>query len=231
MNYKQNKNYFKISDKFNTIGVLVLGAGVVSMILSFIGFGSYIFYGLAGICLPSGFVMYLFGSILRATDDDIRVAVESATMGLEVDLTKDVRLSRKLIKNSEPRTLAGFDYNDGNQFMKAKNGQIISSSYTKALLYILSDEFYLSMRTISLIEDCSEDKILEIPFCDVKEILYLTENKTVSSLKNTYEVELTKIIINYGDDKTLELPISKDIEAEEYVNKLNRRITEFKASV
>ena len=225
MNIKQNTNYFKISDKFSRASVLVLGGGVASMLLAFFGLGRFIFFTLAGLLLPVGFVMYLIGTTQRATDEDIRVQIEHATQDMEVDLSKITKYQRRILPGKEPRELSGFDYDDGLMFTKtSRNSNVISSSYTKALLYQLKDEFYIVRRKVSLVSEDVLNEVIEIPFVDISTINYVTERKTVTFAKNTYEVELTKIEIKYGENEIISFPIGKDVEAEAYTEKLLKTV-------
>ena len=225
MNIKQNTNYFKISDKFSRASVLVFGGGVVSMLLAFFGLGRFIFFTLAGLLLPVGFVMYLIGTTQRATDEDIRVQIEQATQDMEVDLSKITKYQRRIVPGKEPRELSGFDYDDGLMFTKtSRNSNVISSSYTKALLYQLKDEFYIVRRKVSLVSEDVLNEVIEIPFVDISTINYITERKTVTFEKNTYEVELTKIEIKYGENEIISFPIGKDVEAEAYTEKLLKTV-------
>ena len=225
MNIKQNTNYFKMSDKFSRASVLVLGGGVVAMLFAFFGLARFVGFMLAGVLLPVGFVMYLIGTTQRATDEDIKVQIEQATADMEVDLSKNVKYQRRLVPGKEPRTLSGFDYDDGLMFTKtSRNSNVISSSYTKALLYQLKDEFYIVRRKVSLVSEDVLNEVIEIPFVDISTINYVTERKTVTFEKNTYEVELTKIEIKYGENEIISFPIGKDVEAEEYTQRLNKTV-------
>lgn len=232
MNIKQNTNYFKISDKFQRAAVLVLGGGVVSMLLAFFGLGGFIFFTLAGLLLPVGFVMYLITTTQRATDEDIKVQIDQATAGMEVDLSKITRYQRRLIPGKEPRELSGFDYDDGLMFTKtSRTTDVVSSSYTKALLYQLKDEFYVVKRKISLVSEDVVNEVIEIPFENISSINYITENKSVSFGKNSYEVDYASIEIRYGEGLVLSLPIGKDVEAEAYTEGLNKTILSAKENI
>ena len=232
MNIKQNTNYFKISDKFSRAAVLVLGGGVVSMLLAFFGLLRFVGFMLAGILLPVGFVMYLITTTQRATDEDIKVQIDQATAGMEVDLSKITRYQRRLIPGKEPRELSGFDYDDGLMFTKtSRTADVVSSSYTKALLYQLKDEFYVVKRKISLVSEDLVNEVIEIPFENISSINYITENKSVSFGKNSYEVDYASIEIRYGEDLVLSLPIGKDVEAEAYTEGLNKTILSAKENI
>ena len=223
MNIKQNINYFKISDKFNRASVLILGGGVVSMLFAFFGLGRFIFFMLAGILLPVGFIMYIIGTTQRATDEDIRVQIEQATTDMEVDLSKITKYQRRTVPGKEPRVLSGFDYDDGLMFTKTtRNSNVVSSSYTKALLYQLKDEFYIIRRKVSLVSEDIINEVIEIPFVDICSINYVTEKKTVTYGNKFYDVEITKIEINYGENEVISFPIGKDVEAEDYTAKLGK---------
>ena len=225
MNIKQNTNYFKISDKFSRASVLVLGGGVVSMLLAFFGLLRFIGFMLAGVLLPVGFVMYIITTTQRATDEDIRVQIEQATTDMEVDLSKITKYQRRLIPGKEPRELSGFDYDDGLMFTKTtRTKEVVSSSYTKALLYQLKDEFYIIRRKISLVSEEVINEVIEIPFVNISSINYITNKKTVCFEKNSYEVDFTRIEIKYGDNELISFPIGKDVEAEVYVEKLNKTV-------
>ena len=232
MNIKQNTNYFKISDKFQRAAVLVLGGGVVSMLLAFFGLLRFVGFMLAGILLPVGFVMYLITTTQRATDEDIKVQIDQATTGMEVDLSKITRYQRRLIPGKEPRELSGFDYDDGLMFTKtSRTADVVSSSYTKALLYQLKDEFYVVKRKISLVSEDVVNEVIEIPFENISSINYITENKSVSFGKNSYEVDYASIEIRYGEGLVLSLPIGKDVEAEAYTERLNKTVLSAKENI
>lgn len=232
MNIKQNINYFKISDKFNRASVLVLGGGVASMLLAFFGLGRFVFFTLAGLLLPVGFVMYLIGTTQRATDEDIRVQIEQATTDMEVDLSKITKYQRRIVPGKEPRVLSGFDYDDGLMFTKTtRNSNVVSSSYTKALLYQLKDEFYIIRRKVSLISEDIINEVIEIPFVDICSINYVTEKKTVTYGNKFYDVEITKIEINYGENEVISFPIGKDVEAEDYTAKLGKIVLSAKENI
>ena len=224
MNIKQNTNYFKISDKLSRAAVLVLGGGVASMLLAFFGLGHYVCFILAGALLPVGFVMYLITTTQRATDDDIKVQIEQAVSGMEIDLTKNIKYQRRINPKAEPRELAGFDYDEGLMFTKSRMGNVISSSYTKALLYQLKDGFYITWRRISLVSEDVVNETIEIPFDEVRSIKYISEEKTVTYGKNSYVIEITKIEICYSENNIISFPIGKDVEAEFYIEKLNKAI-------
>ena len=232
MNIKQNINYFKISDKFSRASVLVLGGGVIAMLLAFFGLARFVGFMLAGVLLPVGFVMYLISTTQRATDEDIRVQIEQATTDMEVDLSKNTRYQRRIVTGKEPRVLSGFDYDDGLMFTKtSRTSDIISSSYTKALLYQLKDAFYIVRRKISLVSEDIVNEVIEIPFVNISSITYVTEKKTVTFRNKSYEVEVARIEIKYEENKVIYFPIAKDVEAEGYTEKLYKSVLSARENV
>ncbi len=230
MNIKNNLKYFKTSDRFRQAGIILLGAGMASLILGFIGLGfGFIFYILMSVCLPVGFIMYLVGSSWRSSDEDIDTQLKEATDGLEVDFDKNLRYSKRVLKNQQPNTLSGYNYRDGLLFTKSKLGEVRSSEYTKAIVYILSDELYINQRTVSLVSDNVENKVVEIPYTSIKKIEIVSENKEFVFGKKHFSVVDYQLLITYEEELKILLPIKNDIESDNYIIKLKRMVEDYKS--
>lgn len=217
---KSNVNYFKKNDTLKYAGIVLAALG---LFLYFFGW-SYISYIIATIVLPVGGVLFIIGSSGRASDSDIDEFIAKQTVGVEIDMENNPSIKKRLIKQLSAETAEGYEYYDGLMIRKAKDGSVRSSEYHKSVIYPLSDAIYVSTRKLSLVDEEKLDKTYEIAYADIKNVEIYREDKKVSFGKNTFKISVAHLVIRYGQDDELSLPIHDNASADSFVERLNRII-------
>ncbi|MBQ2767957.1 MAG: hypothetical protein IJF49_07790 [Clostridia bacterium] len=220
MNTKHNVNYFKKSDGLKTIGTGMMVVGILGLWLGWSY--SYYLYFISTIALPVGLVLFMFGSVGRASEEDMDSCIKSIGDGLDSLLENDKKLSKKRLAHISPMMAEGYEYSDGLMYTKAKSGTVRSSEYTKAILYILSDSLCIVRRTASLIADNARTETVEIPYDMLAQAEIRTADKTVSFGKRQFHVKETRLFVTYGDALVFSTPIHNDITADQFVDKIRK---------
>lgn len=215
--YKHNINYFKRGDSFKTIG---LGVTIVGLIVLYFGW-SYISYVLSIIAIPVGLALFFIGSTGHSSDEDIDADIKSITTGLEVNLAEDKQYAKRILKHIEPKICEGYEYKDGLYFIKAKNGTIRSSEYTKAIIYVLSDELYIVKRNFSLVSDNVINQTFEIPYSDIISVEIIRETKSVECKKKKFNVNFAYIKVEYTEGQIFYAPIHDDVDSDKFIETIN----------
>ncbi|MBQ7318888.1 MAG: hypothetical protein IJW97_01730 [Clostridia bacterium] len=223
MDFKNNINYFKKSDTPKFVG---MGMMVVGVLLLWLGM-SYITYILSAVLIPIGLVLFFIGASGRAGDSEIDAFIKRRVDGMEVDLSEDRAYAKRILKHIPPQSIEDYEYREGLMLTKAKNSSLRSSEYTRSLLYILSDALYIPVRTISLVEDHTDNKLYEIPYDMISGIEITRERRTLPFGKQSFSAKITKLCITYGDSLTLSLPIHDDVGADRLVETIQKVMQDY----
>jgi len=224
MNFKQNLNYFKSSERTKTIGIALM---VLSVALYFFGWG-YISYILMCISLPAGLFLFFWGSGRRSTDNEIDECIKKLTTGLETALIEDQDFAKKLNKNFSQIAIQSYEFDDGLMFTKSKAGSVRSSRYTKAVIFVLQDSLYILKRSFSLVADDVKDSNYEMSFSDIDGLELSHIEKNLVFEKKTFKVKCVKLNIVCGGETVLSLFAPDDVNTEQMIERLNSIIQKAK---
>ena len=223
MDFKHYINYFKKNENMKFIGGAILIVGFISIWLR-LGFLRF----LAIMLVPAGFVMFILGSGGRASEADIDNYISRGMEKLEVDLSDDKHYRRRILEHIPAREVEGYLYDEGVMLKKAKNSSIRSSKYTKAIFYILSDELYITRRTISIVSTEKENETVEIPYDTLTSVEIIRQRGTKKDGKKAFLVKETFIKISYGEGESFVTPIHDDITADEFANQILKQVKAYK---
>ena len=215
--YKHNINYFKRGESFSTIG---LGMTIVGLVVLYFGW-SYISYVLSCIAIPVGLALFFIGSTGHSSDADIDADINSITKDMEVNFEEDKQYAKRILKHIEPKICEGYEYKEGLYFVKAKNGTVRSSEYTKAIIYVLSDELYIVKRNFSLVSDSICNETIEIPYSDIISVEIVRDARYVEFKKKKFSVKVACIEIKYADGKVFYAPIHDDVDSDKFIETIN----------
>lgn len=223
MDFKHYINYFKKNENMKFIGGGIL---IVGFIIIWLGYG--LLYLLSVMLVPAGFVMFIIGSGGRASEADIDKYISNNMDKLEVDLSEDKHYRRRILEHIPARELEGYLYDEGVMLKKAKNSSIRSSKYTKAIFYILSDELYITRRTISIVSNDKENETVEIPYDTLTNVEIVRQRGTKRDGKKAFLVKETFIKISYGEGESFTTPIHDDITADEFAEQILKQVKAYK---
>ena len=225
MEFKHYINYFKKNENMKFIGgaILIVGFFSIWLRLGFLWF-------LSTLLIPAGFLMFILGSGGRASEADIDKYISNNMDKLEVYLSEDKHYRRRVLDHITPRETEGYLYDEGVMLKKAKNGSIRSSKYTKAIFYVLSDELYITRRTISIVSDEKENETVEIPYDTLTGVEIVRQRGTKRDGKKSFLVKETFIKITHGNGESFITPIHDDITADEFAELILKQTKAYKAS-
>ena len=178
MNYKKNINYFTKTDLIKYVGIIMLIIGGVMLVWGW-GFFSYL---IMAAFLPLGVVLFLVGSSQRAGEKELDDMIRRATEGVVQDIEANPKLHRRLAKRPDPILAEGYELRRGVMLAKAQNGSLRSSEYTKAHLIPLTNALSISVRTVSLISDQTQNLQLEVPYDQITGVSLQREEKKLTFL-------------------------------------------------
>ena len=193
---------------------------IVGLVVLYFGW-SYISYVLSCIAIPVGLALFFIGSARHSSDEDIDADINSITKDMEVNLEADKQYAKRILKHIEPKICEGYEYKEGLYFVKAKNGTVRSSEYTKAIIYVLSDELYIVKRNFSLVSDSICNETIEIPYSDIVSVDIVREAKYVEFKKKKFNVKIACIEIKYADGKVFYAPIHDDVDCDKFIEMIN----------
>jgi hypothetical protein len=223
MDFKHYINYFKKNENMKLIGGGILIVGFISIWLR-LGF----LWLLSVMLIPAGFVMFIVGSGGRASEADIDKYISDNMDKLEVDLSEDRHYRKRILEHIPAREVEGYLYDEGVMLKKAKNSSIRSSKYTKAIFYTLSDELYITRRTISIVSTEKENETVEIPYDTLTNVEIVRQRGTKKDGKKAFLVKETFIKISYGEGESFVTPIHDDITADEFANQILKQAKAYK---
>ena len=215
---RNNVNYFRMSDAWRIVGAGLLIAGLLLLWLGF-GFLSWI---LMLLFVPTGLGLFLYASVVRASDADIDGEIEKRMEDLVLRPEEDPVLCKKLIKNLPPYTAEGYVLREGVMLRRDKTNRLRSSEYSKALLFILTDRLYILHREISFVEEKTVTNTYDIPYTAIEELSILREQQTIPFNKRSYPTPVTRFCLKHADG-VLSFPINDDIEADHLIERIRKQ--------
>lgn len=221
-NYKSYVNYFQ---KWENAGVVGLSAAIVGFLFLWIGM-SFFTYVLAVILMTCGLVLFFYGSIGRAHENDLQNRIDRTVAAIKFkELEEDTRhFFRRVPKTPEIREFGGYEMREGLLVKKQKNGSLCSSEYTCAKMLLLTDAFYIKTVTFSFVSDEKKKETLEIPFASLEDVTVERNKFPLPCGKNTYTAKTCHLCLLYDGGNRLCLPAKDDIYTDELADGLKRKL-------
>ena len=223
MNIKHNINYFKKGDILKYIGIGLMVGGAILFI-----FDWGILYVISLALLPIGLVCLMLGISGRSSDADIDACIKEETKNIYVKLEDNFKYKKRILKHLTPESIEGFEYNDGVMIKRSKDGSLRSSEYTKAVVYMLADELYITERNVSLVSQNTRNNLYEIPYDIIKDVKIVTEEKKLSFQNKPYNVKTNHLIIKYGMGMIVSLPLQNDVRSLQLAEKITKVMESYK---
>ena len=217
--HRNNINYFRMGD-----GMRILGAGllIAGLLFLWLGFG-WLTWILMLLFIPTGLGLFLYSSVVRASDADIASEIEKRMDGLVFYPDEDPVLCKKVLKNTPPYVAEGYVLREGVMLRRDKTSRLRSSEYSKAIIHILSDRLYILHRRISLVEDTTVNLTYDVPYTSVEKVQILRDRATLSFHNSTYPTPVTLFLLKH-EGGTVTFPINDDIEADHLVERIQKQI-------
>ncbi len=221
MNNKANRKFFTTWQGMRSLGI---GLMIGGFICEWAGWMiHYIIWLLGTPALVAGIIIYFVGALGSASETDILDEVKERKEKLDFsELEHDRKLQMRVPKHEEIFEFEGFAFPEGVLVKKMKNGTPISSEYTRSVMRLLTDAFYVKTVTFSLTEDRETVETHDILFSSVEDIAMESDEMTVPCGKETVHISLSHLTITYDDGKKLFLICHDDAYSEELIQKLKR---------
>ncbi len=227
-NYTKNANYFKKSGTAGTVGVALLA---LSGVLAILGFGFFFWnvftYITMSFSLVAGLVLMLFGTLTRAGEKDLDAELEYLLRDMNADPERDLKAGSRLLSNLPVEILEGYEYKQGVMLRKDKNGKLRSSQYTRAVLYPQEQRLTVRYRTVSFVSAQYAEKTLDIPYAELTSVKLCEEERRLTFGKQGFSLHAVMLELKWGSNR-LSLPAERNLQTEEFVEKMQRKIGEQK---
>ncbi|MBQ8407740.1 MAG: hypothetical protein IJY39_02615 [Clostridia bacterium] len=218
---KESINYFVKTDTLKFVGAGLLIAGLLCMWLGFrLGIVGWI---LAIVGAPTGFVLFIIGTLGRATDADMESVITQKMSGLEIGIDNEKHYQLKLLKHLKEVTIEGYRFHDGIMIKKLKDGSLRTPEYARSMVKILKDSLYIVSREISLINDDVINNTYEIFYDSIQTVEIVREHERVVFNNNTYVTKPCYFHVVY-DGGEINLPIVDAITSDELVDNIKRQM-------
>ena len=102
------------------------------------------------ILLAVGAVLFIVFSAKRVSEKEIITCLERKLDGMDFSYDTLGVNERRVLRNIKPIVTEYYEYNDNVMVKRAKN-DIISSQYTKSIVFFLTDALVIRTRNISLL--------------------------------------------------------------------------------
>jgi len=221
MNRKQNENYFKKNDIILYVGAVML---VIGAILLTVGKRRWI----APCCtlMAIGVVVFIIGTTVRSNTKEIMDILQKKMEGMDMSYDTLGVPERRVLRDIKPEIIENYEYDETVMLRREKNGTV-SSKYTKAAIYTLTDAFVIRARTVSLVSDDTRNKKVEIPFDSISDISVVREEKKLTYNKKDFNITTDHLIIKYGNGYKIALPMHVDIKSKELAERLNKTVNAY----
>lgn len=227
MNEKRTKMLVNYFVKWDGMGVLGIGIAAVGFLMLWLGF-SYMSYILASTLMPIGLIVFLIGSIGRASESDLQAERQNAMESIgfkEIEENEGFRFRGRVPKNPEEKQFECYSMRDGLYFKRLKSGELCSSEAIAAKMLILNDSFLIKKKTFSLIDATQNTETYEIFFSSLESISAERESGTVKSINNkSFFAKTCELRIVYDGGKVCSIPAKDDLYTDEFVEKLKRNL-------
>ena len=221
MNKRQNENYFKKNDIILYIGAAMLLIGGILLTV-----GKRRWVAPCCILMAIGAVVFIIGTTVRSSEKEMRGILSKKLDGMDISFDTLGVPERRVIRDIKPIEIENFEYDEAVMLRKTKN-DIISSRYTKALIFTLTDGFVVRTRSVSLISDEDRNKKVEIPFDSISEINVVREDKNLTFNKKKFNITTDRLVIKYGNGYKLVCPMHVDIKSKDLAERLNKVVNEY----
>ena len=215
--YRNNVNYFNVSDGWRLVGAGMLIAG---LLLLWLGWG-LLSWILMLLFVPSGLALFLVISAIRSSEGDLDAEIAKRMEDLVFRPEEDPELSRLVLKNQAPFTAEAYVLREGLPLRRDKLGRVRSSEYSRAQIFLLSDRLYVLHRVISLVEDKTTQAVHSVRYDDLEEAAIRRSQETLLYKKSTFRATKTTLELKHSAG-TLLLPLNDDVEADSLVERILR---------
>ena len=215
-------NYYTKTDTLKYVGAVITVFGLLCLALNL----GIVGYALAIIGTPVGIVLFIVGSNLRATDDEMDADIERKMIDFRIEIDNERKYKIKLLPNQKDITMEGYNFDGEVMIKRLASGSLRTDSFTRTKMRILSDRLYIISRRISLISDKIETDLYEPMLADIKEISLLRETREIVFNETLFTVNECHLVIT-TDSLSLKFPIIDAITSENLVHTLNKHIDEY----
>ena len=222
MNKRHNENYFKKTDIILYIGAVMLLAGGILLTV-----GKRRWVAPCCILMAIGAVIFIIGTTVRSNEKEMMAILAKKLEGMDMSFDTLGVPERRVLRDVKPIIIENYEYDETVMLRQGKNATI-SSKYTKAFIFTLTDGFLVRTRTVSLISDEDRNKRIEIPFDSISDISVIRENKKLNFNKKDFDITTNRLVIKYGNGYKISIPMHVDITSKDLADKLNKVVKEYK---
>ena len=216
----KHRNYFK---RGNVLLFVSVGAMVVSLVLFLFGWSwaSYIqFFGV----FPAGIALLVFHSVTTAGEGDLDRYLAERTGNLCPEWFEKNGRRKELLNSPSPVYTDGYEYREGTMLRRDKKSHLRSTWYTKAILYPTGEALGIVSLTVSLVSEETEARDVQIPYADIKNLALVREKKSLPMGKKTTSVTLDRLVMEYGAEETLAIPMHDSVDTDAWIEKVRELI-------
>ena len=222
MNKRHNENYFKKTDIILYIGAVMLLAGGILLTV-----GKRRWVAPCCILMAIGAVIFIIGTTVRSNEKEMMAILTKKLEGMDMSFDTLGVPERRVLRDVKPIIIENYEYDETVMLRQGKNATI-SSKYTKAFIFTLTDGFLVRTRTVSLISDEDRNKRIEIPFDSISDISVIREDKKLNFNKKDFDITTDRLVIKYGNGYKISIPMHVDITSKDLADKLNKVDKEYK---
>lgn len=222
MNKRHNENYFKKTDIILYIGAVMLLAGGILLTV-----GKRRWVAPCCILMAIGAVVFIIGTTVRSNEKEMMAILAKKLEGMDMSFDTLGVPERRVLRDVKPIIIENYEYDETVMLRQGKNATI-SSKYTKAFIFTLTDGFLVRTRTVSLISDEDRNKRIEIPFDSISDISVIREDKKLNFNKKDFDITTDRLVIKYGNGYKISIPMHVDITSKDLADKLNKVVKEYK---
>lgn len=215
--HKRKQNFFKQSDAPRIVGLGLLLVGFILLFCSGYLDVKYVLVIFAWIAMPVGLVLFIVAGSVRTNEEDMDKHMEDQLLGLVISAAEEDKYRKRLLPQKHPRVLEGYEYREGLMLRRDKVNTLRSSEFSRTLLYLLRDGFFLVTRTISLLDSEQREQRVEIRLEDICEVAIVEEQKHLTFENRQFDAKDVRLLFRYRDGSTYSVPVHRDMDLEDFV--------------
>ncbi len=227
MEYKNNLKYFKQNYKPIIIGIVLMVIGAI-MKIAFSAERSWEIRQIYTLFLLAGAICIVLYFIIRPKDADLETQIRNFTLSDEDTAKEKAETDDKRGKVIETFSFADYVREDEDlTIFRGTDGTVRTNRYSSSVIVLTTHRMYVYRKIFSITEENVSEEFFPIEYNDVNSCNIVNVTKEYTFGKKSAIQEITHFNID-ASSKSVSLILHSDSFADDFCNRLNRKVDTIK---